>query len=125
MKRIIASGVAVVLAVFCLIGCASAKPKVTVQVEQNGEITLEKSFDSYGDDIDTLEKLVVEYNEELGASYEDSDYGKFVTGMNGYIADSSANEYFEILVNGESSMVGMAEIPLNENDVYLFKLSTF
>lgn len=96
--------------------------KVTVQVEQDGKVTLEKTYES---GLKTLEELLVEKAEELGATLTDSEYGKFVEGMNGYVADASKNEYFEFLADGVSSPVGIKETKLADGASYLFRLSTF
>lgn len=96
--------------------------KVTVQVEQDGKVTLEKTYES---GLETLEELLLEKAEELGATLTDSEYGKFVEGMNGYVADASKNEYFEFLADGVSSPVGIKETKLADGASYLFRLSTF
>jgi len=99
----------------------SKQVKVTVTININGET---KSF-AYETDKATLEELLVEKKDELKATFQDSEYGKMILGMNGYVADASKNEYFEILVDGVSSQVGAKEIPLEEGKTYEFKLSKF
>lgn len=122
MKKIAVLIMTAIIATMLFTGCGGAKASVTVQVERGGEITIEKTYKT---DVETLEALVVKYKDELGASYEDSDFGKFVTGMDNYTANAENNEFFEILVNDISSQVGMAEIKIADGDIYLFRLSTF
>ncbi len=121
MKKIISLLLAVMLMVTMLVGCGN-KLDVTVNVLQDGKVTLEKTYKT---EEQTLEKLLVEKAEDLGATLTDSDYGKFVEGMNGYKADASKNEFFEVLVDDVSSQVGIAEIKLEDGKVYTFKLSKF
>ena len=101
---------------------ATGQKTVTIQVEQDGKVTLEKQVAS---DLATLEELMVERAEELGATLTDSEYGKFVSGMNGYVADSAKNEYFEFLVDGEPAQVGIGSTELADGAVYLFRLATY
>lgn len=101
---------------------AAEQKTVTIQVEQDGKVTLEKQYES---DLATLEELMVEQAGELGATLTDSEYGKFVSGMNGYVADSAKNEYFEFLVDGETAQVGIGSTELADGAVYLFRLATY
>ncbi|MFZ2539030.1 MAG: DUF4430 domain-containing protein [Oscillospiraceae bacterium] len=121
MKKIISLMLAVMLTASMFVGCSN-KLNVTVNVSQDGKVTLEKAYKT---DAETLENLLVEKTEELGATLTDSDYGKFVEGMNGYKADVTKNEFFEVLVDDVSSQVGISEIKLEDGKVYTFKLSKF
>ena len=60
---------------------------------------------------------------ELGFTYagEDSDYGIYLTTINGVTADYSVDaSYWAIYVNGEYGMYGADSQPLAEGDVYSF-----
>lgn len=144
MKKILSVTIALLMVAMVFIGCNDTKKesgsssqnssvqsssseqqkkltKVKVTVDINGEV---KSFD-YETDKETLEALLLEKTEELKATLKDSEYGKFVEGMNGYVADSKKNEFFEVLVDGVSSKVGIKEIKIEEGKAYQFKLSKF
>ncbi|WP_164919004.1 MULTISPECIES: DUF4430 domain-containing protein [Acutalibacteraceae] len=57
----------------------------------------------------------------LQTEMEDSQYGKFVSGLLGVKADSS-KEYFNIKVNGTDAAVGVSRLPLEDGKVYTFTL---
>jgi hypothetical protein len=54
----------------------------------------------------------------------DGAYGLFVTVVNGVALDED-NAYWELLVDGESSMVGVSSVTIDPAKVYAFKYSTF
>ncbi|MEG0692882.1 MAG: hypothetical protein RR444_07350, partial [Oscillospiraceae bacterium] len=95
MKKILSLILAVVLMATMFVGCSS-KLNVTVKVLQDDKVTVEKTYKT---NEETLEKLLIAKTEDLGAILADSDYGKFVEGMNGYQADSTKNELCEVLVD--------------------------
>lgn len=121
MKKIIAVLLVAVIALFALTVCAP-KNAVTIKVIRNDEVTLTKEYKT---DLETLEALLVEKADELGATLIDSDYGKFVSGMDNYLASDEKHEFFEILVNDEAAQTGIAEIVIADGDVYTFRLSTY
>ena len=112
---------ALMMCVAIFAGC-KAKTSVTVQEIRDDSVTLEKVYQT---DLATLEELLEENAEELGATLTDSEYGKFVEGMDGYVADASKNEYFAVLVNDTMSDVGISQIKLEDGKTYQFRLSTF
>lgn len=123
MKKVLSVLAVVILIASVLIGCSSLG-KVTVEVKKDGEITLTKEL-NISKESETLEELLIANEKELGVTMEDSDYGKFITGMNNYIADSANNEYYSIYVNGEMAQTGVSEIKLNDKDVYTFELFVY
>ncbi|NLJ78627.1 MAG: hypothetical protein GX329_04630, partial [Tissierellia bacterium] len=66
-----------------------------------------------------------EKQEELGASFEESEFGVMVVGMMDYIVDADKQEFFHIAINGEDAMTGIKEIPLVDGDVYRFELANY
>ncbi|MEG1718901.1 MAG: DUF4430 domain-containing protein, partial [Clostridia bacterium] len=76
-------------------------------------------------DKEYLEGLLVEKQKELGFTLTDSTYGKFVAGMNNYMADTNKQEFFEVLVNDVPAMYGISEIPLKDGEKYSFRISTY
>ena len=57
-----------------------------------------------------------------GCEWQDSDYGIYITGFNGMQEDMDNQYWWCVIVNGESSTVGAAEVPLQDGDVYTFTL---
>lgn len=129
MKRVVSLALAVVLLAALFTGCAGKTGKVTVQVERDGQVTLTKEYEFAlpADDSQSVsvESIVEEHAEELGATLVDSDYGKYVTGMDGYVADDAKQEYWSFLVNGEMSQTGLRDTKAADGDVYTFQLATY
>jgi len=94
---------------------------IEVVVEKNN---IDETF-TFNTDHDFLYNLVKEKEEELGAIFKKYDFGTMITGMKGYEADESKNEYFHIYVNGEDATVGPEEIPLKDGDNYKFELKSW
>ena len=108
--------------VICLLTACAAKASVTVQVIQNGTLTLEKT---YRTNAATLEELLLAHEKELGAVLTDSDYGKFVEGMNGVVADPDKREFYSVGIDGEEAAVGIHEIALADGACYQFTLTNY
>lgn len=49
---------------------------------------------------------------------EDSQYGLFVTTVDGYTADSGSEEWWCLTVDGESAMTGIDSTPIEEGKEY-------
>ena len=49
---------------------------------------------------------------------EEGQYGLFITEVAGILADSSKEEWWCLLVNGESAEVGISSVKIIENDKY-------
>ena len=75
-------------------------------------------------DHEFLTDLIKEEKEKLGASYDSTEYGTMITGMMNYSADPNS-EFFLFQVNGEDSMVGTDDTPIQDGDTYKFVLGTF
>lgn len=56
--------------------------------------------------------------------YEDSDYGRFVTGVDGMKAEDSKEQWWSVLVNGESAATGIDGIRIQDGDVYTLEMKT-
>lgn len=120
MKKVVSLSLIVMMIATIFVGCES-KTKLTINMDIKGDVkTVE-----YKTDKQTLEQLLVEKADELKATLEDSEYGKYVVGINGYTPDAAKNEYIEVLVDGKSSQVGVKEIKIEDGKVYTFKVSTF
>jgi hypothetical protein len=70
-------------------------------------------------------ELLDEQQEALDMTFEKYDFGNMITGLMGYVADESQNEFFHISINGEDAMSGPDEIPLQNKDVYKFELTNW
>lgn len=121
MKKIGSISLVFIMIIAIFTGCSSSKTTVTIKMDVNGEVTTKE----IKTDKITLEDLLVEKADELKITLSDSDYGKFITGINSYVADETANEFIEVIVNNESSMVGIKEITITDKDVYTLKVSKF
>ncbi len=49
---------------------------------------------------------------------ENGQYGIFITEVAGILADSSKEEWWCLLINGESARVGISSVIIDENDKY-------
>jgi len=143
MKKLLSLSLALIIIASMFVGCEKAEVKkdnssvasvvseesseiakkyeVKVKIEINEEI-VEKTYKT---DAESVEALLVENQEELKATFMDSEYGKMVTGMNGYEADSAKKEYFELLVDNVSSLTGAKDTKLEDGKTYTLKLSKF
>ena len=57
-----------------------------------------------------------------GCTYDDSDFGLFVTGFHGMEQDFAEGYWWALSVDGEDAMVGADDIPLTDGSVYTFTL---
>lgn len=57
-----------------------------------------------------------------GCEWQESDYGIYITGFDGMQEDMDNQYWWSVNVNGESSMTGADEIPLQDGDTYSFIL---
>jgi len=72
------------------------------------------------------DKSALELTEEV-AKVETSGEGEmaFVTSINGRSADSAKNEFWELLINGESSQVGAGSYEVQDGDKIEWRISKF
>jgi hypothetical protein len=75
------------------------------------------------------EKSVFELMKQLKESdsgfvfeYEESEYGVYATSFYGYVPDSTKS-FWEFLINGESSMVGISDYKAKSEDEIKFKIT--
>lgn len=103
-------------------GTKGAK-EVTIQIVIEKE-DIDETF-TFNTDHEFLTDLIKEKEEELGASYDSSEYGTMITGMKDYKADISKNEFFLFQINGEDAKTGTDGTPIQDGDEYRFVLSTW
>ena len=68
-------------------------------------------------------ELLEDERGDLGAELQDSQYGKFVSGMLGVEADP-AKEYYNLKVDGVDATVGVSQLPLEDGKTYTFTLTS-
>ncbi|HHU48647.1 MAG: DUF4430 domain-containing protein [Caldicoprobacterales bacterium] len=96
--------------------------EVTIQVVVEKE-DIDETF-TFKTDHEFLTDLIKEQQDKLGASYESTNIGTMITGLTEYKADPNS-EYFMFEVNGEVSMVGTDDTPIQDGDTYKFTLTAF
>ncbi|MFW6030054.1 MAG: DUF4430 domain-containing protein [Halanaerobiales bacterium] len=100
-------------------------------VEGEKEIGLEISIEKqdinegfiYNTDYEFLYGLLKEKEDELGISFEETEYGAMLIEVMDYKAQSDNQEFFHIEVNGESAQYGVEEIALNDGDQIKLELT--
>ena len=66
-------------------------------------------------------KLLDQGSEEFSFDYDESDFGVFITSVNNYHPDVKS-KFWAFLVNGEMSMVGVADYVINEGDTVVLRI---
>lgn len=124
--KIIIAVVAAIVVIAALIGVYSAfGPKavkgakaITVEVvDNNGQTTAYETRT----DAEFLRQALEELDNatDFAIAGEESDYGLYVTTVNGILADYSVDgSYWSIYVNGEYGMYGVDTQPVADGDVY-------
>ena len=95
----------------------TGQSKVEVNVVNENEdydktYSFETQEKTLGDLLDK-EKLV---------EYQDSDYGRFITGVDGMKADDSKQLWWSVEVNGESAQTGVDGIEIKDGDKYTLRM---
>ena len=78
------------------------------------EFTIKTEETSFGKDLDKKDLI----------EFEKGPYGRFVTGVHGKKADESKREWWEIILNGESSSKAIDDIIIHDGDEIRFVLTT-
>ena len=91
---------------------------ITVNVKHGDEST--KTF-KYKTDAEYLSEVLLEKKLIEGT---ESQYGLYVTTVDGETADESKQQWWGYDVNGEMAMVGVDQQPVADGDVYDFTLNT-
>lgn len=58
-------------------------------------------------------------SEDFSFAFSESDFGAYITGVNGYSPDASTH-FWKVVVNGEDSQVGVSDLMLEEGDTLEF-----
>lgn len=62
----------------------------------------------------------LEKNDLIG--FDTSDYGRFITSVQGYSANNEEQSWWSIAINGESAVTGVDDIVLADGSVYTLEL---
>lgn len=125
-KKIILGVVALVVVIAMLLGvyfvtrpdtAREAKELTIVVVHGDGS---EKDFDIHTD----AEYLEGALTENEIASGSDSEYGLFITTVDGETADDSQQQWWCITKGGEMLMTGASETPIADGETYELTLTT-
>ncbi len=80
----------------------------------NEKFELKTTESSLGDDLDKQGLI----------QYKKDSYGRFVTGVNGRKADDSKQQWWNLIINGESSQRGIDDVMINDKDEVKLVLTT-
>lgn len=96
---------------------ADVVKSITVQVEsQRDNYSFNQTYstdEQYLGDFLAKERLI---------GFDTSEYGRFITSVQGYAANDDEQSWWCVSVNGESAMTGVDEIAIADGDTYLLEL---
>lgn len=122
---ILAAVAAVMLGVYFFAKPKPAASAKAVVIEVRDKEGNEKSY-SGNTDAEFLKDAMDDLS-SAGFAYEasDSEYGLFVTSVNGVTADSADSAYWAVYVNGEYGQYGISEQPVADGDTFTFAYETY
>lgn len=99
----------------------SSEEKLNISVEViNENEDYEKIYD-----LQTEEATLGELLDKEGLiEAQDSEYGRYIVAVDGMKADDSKEQWWCVLVNGESAATGVDEIRLEDNSKYTLEMKT-
>lgn len=99
----------------------SLEGKVAVSVEViNENDDYQKVYD-----YETEEKTLGDLLDKEGLiEAQDSEYGRYITGVDGMKADDAKEQWWCVLVNGESAQTGVDGIQLEDGGKYTLEMKT-
>lgn len=117
-----------IVVALALAGCSQqaasqGAKNVTVKVVAASQ-SIDETF-TYQTDAEKLVDLLNEHPDDLKVETETGDYGEFITSVAGYAADTSKNEFWSILVNGEMGLEGVSTQSVSDHDTFTLELSTY
>jgi hypothetical protein len=96
---------------------------VTIEVVAESE-GISKIYD-LNTDAAFLYDLLMEIESDIQPEFQEASFGIYLTGLEGYTADETNNEFYAIKVNGVDALYGVKELPVVDGEVYRFELSTW
>ncbi len=93
------------------------------------EVTYDDQSKKYSGKTDAayLIELMDELKQSEDFTYESmsSDFGAYITSVNGVSADDASKTYWAIYVNGEYGQYGADQQPVNDGDAFRFSLESY
>lgn len=111
--------------VFLARGGFSNNKNATQAGQNNVEVNVVNEKENYDKtySFETEEKTLGDLlDKEKLVEYQDSDYGRYITGVDGMKADDSKQLWWSVEVNGESSQTGVDGIEIKDGDKYTLRM---
>lgn len=111
--------------VFLVRGVFSNNKNTTQAGQNNVEVNVVNEKEDYDKtySFETEEKTLGDLlDKEKLVEYQDSDYGRYITGVDGMKADDSKQLWWSVEVNGESSQTGVDGIEIKDGDKYTLRM---
>ena len=87
------------------------------------EVISERDDYEFRQDYETDQDYLGDFLEEKGLiGFDRSEYGRYITSVQGYSANNEDQSWWSIAVNGESAVTGVDEIVLADGSVYTLEL---
>ena len=126
-KKFIVSIIVLLIAVFCFAGYKFYINSKAVDGIKEYKIIVTDSDKTFSEEFDVTTKeksLGEDLDKRKLIESENGSYGRFVTEVNGRKADESKQEWWNLVVNGESSSTGIDDVMINDGDTVEFILTT-
>ena len=118
--------IAVVLVIAALVCWAAFRPQALEGVKGITVTVNHSDGTTYEEEIDTTAQYLAEALEPYDLIHgEESEYGLFVTEIDGEIADGSDGKYWVYTVNGTDAEYGVDMQPVADGDAYVFYTIVF
>ena len=98
------------------------KIKASVEIDSGGE---EKSPSKYSVEVEEGKTVLDATNKVADVATSGEGEMAFVTSINDRVADSSKNEFWELVINGESAQVGAGGYKIQDGDKIEWRISQF
>lgn len=85
---------------------------------------IDKTYE-FKTDAEFVYDLMLEVESTIKPEFKDAGFGIYLTGLEGYAADETKNEFYSIKVDGVDAMVGVKELEVIDGSTYRFELSTW
>lgn len=124
MRKLFLSAFVFILLCLCLTGCGKSVSSESKNIKIN--IYNKDSKLIYSKSLNTdKNKLFYAINsiDDLEISYEDSEYGKFITSINGI--EQGNDYYWNYYINSKYATSGISSCNLENNAIYDFRLEKF
>ena len=126
-KKFIVSIIVLLIAVFGFAGYKFYINSKAVDGIKEYKIIVTDSDKTFSEELDVTTKeksLGEDLDKRKLIESENGSYGRFVTEVNERKADESKQEWWNLVVNGESSSTGIDDVMINDGDTVEFILTT-